>query len=181
MNQYKDEKAGIYLRPMTEEDTDLIVAWRNSDGVRRHFIYQAMFTREGHLNWLNSVIKPGKASQMIICESATDEPLGSVYIRDIDREHRKGEYGIFIGEDAARGRGVGTAAAMLMIRYAFEELKLHRLFLRVYADNLRAVRSYEKAGFVREAYLKDDVYVNGAFRDIILMAVLNPQDYREDE
>lgn len=181
MNQYKDEKAGIYLRPMTEEDTDLIVAWRNSDGVRRHFIYQAMFTREGHLNWLNSVIKPGKASQMIICEAATDEPLGSVYIRDIDREHRKGEYGIFIGEDAARGRGVGTAAAMLMIRYAFEELKLHRLFLRVYADNLRAVRSYEKAGFVREAYLKDDVYVNGAFRDIILMAVLNPQDYREDE
>ena len=176
MNQYEDEKAGIYLRPMTEDDTDLIVVWRNSDGVRKHFIYQAMFTKEGHLNWLNSVIKPGKASQMIICEADTDKPLGSVYIRDIDREHRKGEYGIFIGEDAARGRGIGTAAAKLMVRYAFEELKLHRLFLRVYADNLRAVRSYEKAGFVREAYLKDDVYVNGAFRDIILMAVLNPEE-----
>lgn len=178
MDQYKDEKAGIYLRLMTEDDTDLIVAWRNSEGVRKHFIYQAMFTREGHLGWLRNVVEPGKAAQMIICESDTDKPLGSVYIRDIDREHRKGEYGIFIGEDAARGRGIGTAAAKLMIRYGFEELKLHRLFLRVYADNMRAVRSYEKAGFVREAYLKDDVYVNGDFRDIILMAVLNPQDFR---
>ena len=167
MHKYKDENAGIYLRPMTEEDTDLIVAWRNSDGVRKHFIYQAMFTKEGHLNWLKTQVETGKAAQMIICESDTDKPLGSVYIRDIDREHRKGEYGIFIGEDTARGRGIGTATAKLMIQYAFEELVLHRLFLRVYADNLRAVRSYEKAGFVREAYLKDDVYVNGAFRDIV--------------
>ena len=161
---------------MTEEDTDLIVAWRNSDGVRKHFIYQTMFTREGHLNWLRTKVETGKAAQMIICESDADKPLGSVYIRDIDREHHKGEYGIFIGENTARGRGIGTAAAKLMIRYAFEELGLHRLFLRVYADNLRAVRSYEKAGFVREAYLKDDVYVNGAFRDIVLMAVLNPKE-----
>ena len=181
MRHYEDDKAGIYLRPMTEDDTDLIVAWRNSDGVRKHFIYQAMFTREGHLNWLKTVVEPGKAAQMIICELGTDKPLGSVYIRDIDAGHRKGEYGIFIGEEVARGRGIGTAAAKLMMQYAFEELKLHRLFLRVYADNLRAIRSYEKAGFVREAYLKDDVCVNGSFRDIVLMAVLNPQDDREDE
>ena len=176
MCRYKDSEAGIYLRPMTEEDTDLIVAWRNSEGVRKHFIYQELFTREGHLNWLHRVVEQGKAVQMIICEMATDKPLGSVYIRDIDRANRKGEYGIFIGEDDARGRGLGTAAARLMIRYGFSELKLHRLFLRVYADNPRAIGSYEKAGFVREAYLKDDVYVNGVFRDMILMAVLNPEE-----
>lgn len=176
MSRYEDSSAGIYLRPMTEQDTDLIVAWRNSEEVRKHFIYQALFTREGHLNWLHHVVEPGKAAQMIICEIDTDKPLGSVYIRDIDREHRKGEYGIFIGADGARGRGVGTAAAGLMIKYGFESLNLHRLFLRVYADNQRAVRSYEKAGFVKEALLKDDVYVNGAFRDIILMAVLNPAE-----
>lgn len=176
MNRYEDSAAGIYLRPMTEEDTDLIVAWRNSEAVRKHFIYQAMFTREGHLNWLHNVVEAGKAVQMIICELAADKPLGSVYIRDIDREYRKGEYGIFIGEDVARGKGVGTAAAKLMIEYAFEELGLHRLFLRVYAENGRAIRSYEKAGFEREAYLRDDVFVRGAFRDIVLMAVLNPEE-----
>lgn len=73
-----------------------------------------------------------------------DVPVGSVYIRDIDTTHHKGEYGIFIGEAEARGKGIGTRAAKLMTAYAFRELSLHRLFLRVFADNVRAIRSYEK-------------------------------------
>ena len=60
-----------------------------------------------------------------------------------------------------------------MIRYRFEELKLHRLFLRVYADNQQAIRSYEKAGFEKEAYLRDDVCIDGEYRDIVLMGILN--------
>lgn len=171
--QYRDEEAGIYLRDMTLEDTDLIVKWRNSDGVRKHFIYQALFTKEGHEQWVHTMVETGKVVQLIICEADSDKPVGSVYIRDIEKQHNKGEYGIFIGEEEARGRGLGTAAARLMIHYAFEELGLHRLFLRVYADNMRAIGSYEKAGFVREAYLKDDVCINGEYRDIVLMAVLN--------
>lgn len=171
--KYSDEDAGIYLRKMTLEDTDNIVAWRNSDGVRKHFIYQGLFTRESHENWIHTMVETGRVVQLIICERAGDRPIGSVYIRDIDEQHHKGEYGIFIGEETARGRGLGTAAARLMIRYAFEELKLHRLFLRVYAENARAIGSYEKAGFVREAYLHDDVYVDGSYRDIVLMAVIN--------
>ena len=63
-----------------------------------------------------------------------------------------------------------------MIRYAFEELKLHKLMLRVLAGNDRAKRSYEKAGFVQEAYLKDDVYLEGGYRDVILMALFNPEE-----
>lgn len=170
---YKDDKAGIFLRHMNLQDTDMIVKWRNSEGVRKHFIYQEDFTREGHEKWIHTMIETGKADQMMICEIASDKPIGSVYIRDIDQQHHKAEYGIFIGEDTARGRGIGTAAARLMISYAFEERKLHRLFLRVYADNMRAIGSYEKAGFVREAYLRDDVYVDGSYRDIVLMAVIH--------
>lgn len=175
MERMVDREAGIYLRLMTYEDTDLIVEWRNSDPVRKRFIYQEPFTREGHENWIKNRIETGNVVQMIICSLGTDRPLGSVYIRDIDRQHRKAEYGIFIGEDEARGKGIGTAAAGLMLRYCFEEEKLHRVYLRVFADNMQAVRSYEKAGFVREACLKDDVCIDGEYRDIILMAVINPQ------
>ena len=170
---YTDAQAGVFLRPMTYEDTDLIVAWRNSEGVRRNFIYQGLFTRESHENWIRTMVEPGKVVQMMICLTDTEEAVGSVYIRDIDHGHHKGEYGIFIGSDACRGRGIGTAAAKLMIRYAFEELGLHRLFLRAFADNGQAIRSYEKAGFVKEAYLRDDVCIDGVYRDIVLMAILN--------
>jgi len=172
MREYKDESAGIYLRLMTAEDTDLIVAWRNKDAVRKNFIYQELFTREGHENWIRNKVETGQVVQMIICDAAGDKPLGSVYIRDIDRKHNKAEYGIFIGEDDARGRGVGTAAARLMLRYCFEEEKLHRIYLRVFASNLQAIRSYEKAGFVREGLLKDDVRIDGKYRDIQWMAAL---------
>ncbi len=173
MKNYKDNQAGIYLRPMTYDDTEDIVNWRNSDGVRKNFIYQALFTRESHENWIKTMVETGKVVQMMICEIATDKAVGSVYIRDIDTTHHKAEYGIFIGESKARGKGYGSAAARLMIRYCFEELNLHRLFLRVYADNIQAIRSYEKAGFVKEAYLRDDVCIEGKYKDIVLMGIIN--------
>ncbi len=172
---YRDEQAGIYLRPIESSDTDLIICWRNSEGVRKHFIYQEPFTRQGHEKWLAEMVDTGKAVQMMIVDIATEQPLGSVYIRDIDRKHQKAEYGIFIGEENARGRGIGTATARLMLQHCFTVEKLHRVFLRAFATNERAIKSYEKAGFVREACLHDDVYVNGRYCDIVLMAKLADQ------
>lgn len=174
MKDYGDPSMSIYLRPMTGEDTDLIVSWRNQEAVRRNFIYQELFTPESHRQWIRDMVETGRVVQMMICESVCGRPVGSVYLRDIDRRHSKAEYGIFIGGEGARGKGYGTMAARLMIRYAFREMGLHRLFLRVFADNARAIRSYEKAGFEREAYLREDVCIEGQYRDMVLMGILNP-------
>lgn len=168
------EGQDIYLRPMETGDTDRIIRWRNTDFVRRNFIYQKPFTREGHANWIREMIDTGKAVQFLICLKDADQPVGSVYLRDIDPVHRKAEYGVFIGEREALGKGFGTQAAELMIRYGFEVLCLHKLMLRVLAENLPAIRSYEKAGFVREAYLKEEVFLEGNYKDVIYMAVINP-------
>lgn len=170
------EEGRIYLRLMTKEDTDNIIKWRNRDEVRNQFIYQKLFTKESHEKWIETMVETGKVVQMIIVQSEGDRPIGSVYVRDIDMEHRKAEYGIFIGETDCLGKGYGTEAAELMAEYAFEYLGLHKLMLRVYAENERAIRSYEKAGFVKEAYLKDDVFVQGKYRDIVLMAMIRKED-----
>lgn len=185
------EGEGIYLRKITFEDTENIIRWRNSDAVRSHFIDQELFTAESHENWLKNFVMEGKADQLIICISGEDNPkntnhedyvpVGSVYIRDIDHTHNKAEYGIFIGEDTARGRGIGTKTAKLMIRYCFETLHLHRIFLRVHADNTAAIKSYEKAGFEREALLREDVFVGGEYKDIVLMGILNPSEQKNNE
>lgn len=174
--KYRDEAAGIYLRLMTGDDTERIIRWRNSDGVRRNFIYQELFTREGHEHWVRTKVETGDVVQMIICDLATDEPVGSVYIRDIDRQHNKAEYGIFIGEPSARGRGLGTAAAKLMLRYCFEEEGLHRVYLRALTGNEQAIRSYEKAGFQREGILRGDVKIDGKYVDIVWMAAVAPAE-----
>ena len=167
------EGQDIYLRPMEHSDTDNIIKWRNTEFVRRNFIYQEPFTRQGHENWIKTMIDTGKAVQFIICTREGDEPVGSVYLRDIDRNHNKAEYGIFIGKEQALGKGYGTQAARLMIAYAFDQAGLHKLMLRVLAENRQALGSYEKAGFVQEAYLKDEVLLEGRYKDIIYMAVIN--------
>ncbi len=163
----------ISLRLMNEDDTDLIVGWRNNLRVRNNFIYQKPFTREGHEHWVRTMVDTGKVVQFIIEDLRTGQPVGSVYFRDIDKEHKKAEYGIFIGEDSAVGKGLGSEAARMAVEYGFEKLMLHKIFLRVFADNLGAIRSYEKAGFVKEGYFKDDVCIDGEFKDLIFMAIVN--------
>lgn len=137
----------VYLRPMETGDTKKIVTWRNRDFVRENFIYQELFTEEGHLNWIHTQVDTGRVIQFIICLSDGRE-IGSVYFRDIDREKGVAEYGIFIGEEDAIGCGYGTDAAKKALDYAFGELHLDKIFLRFLADNIKAQKSYEHAGFI---------------------------------
>lgn len=166
----------VRLRLMTNEDTDRIVFWRNQPRVWQNFIYQKPFTKEGHEEWIRTMVDTGKVVQFIMEELPGGRPVGSVYLRDINADSRKAEYGIFIGEEDALGKGYGTEAARLAVGYGFEKLCLHKIFLRVFADNRAAVRSYEKAGFVQEGYFKDEEFIRQCYRDLIFMAVRNPKE-----
>ncbi|MCM1143659.1 MAG: GNAT family N-acetyltransferase [Blautia sp.] len=161
------ETEEIYLRPMELMDTEQIIAWRNKDRVRHNFIYQKPFTREGHLHWIHTQIETGRAVQFMICEKAGDRAVGSVYFRDIDEDKKRAEYGIFIGEDDAVGKGYGTGAARLALSYAFGKMGLLSVFLRVFADNTGARRSYEKAGFTLIEGKQEDVVVDGVVRNMV--------------
>ena len=165
------ESDRIYLRPMKITDTDKIVSWRNKDIVRKHFIYQEPFTKEGHMNWVRTQVEPGHVVQFIICEKSGNRDMGSVYLRDIDREKKCAEYGIFIGEEDALGKGYGTQAAELVITYAFEKLKLQSVFLRVFADNARARKSYEKAGFRQITGKRENVVIDGIEKEVVFYEI----------
>lgn len=160
----------ISLREITSKDTENILLWRNKLRVRRNFIYQDLLTKEVHENWLETMVFPKKAVQFVIVDNITELGVGSVYLRDISAVHKKAEYGIFIGEDNAVGHGYGTEACKLICEYGFGKLGLHKIFLRVLESNKQAIRSYEKAGFSREALLNDDVFIGGEYCNIILMA-----------
>lgn len=163
----------LEIKAITKEHTPLIVKWRNNPNVQKNFIFQETFTEEMHNGWLENKVNTGQVAQHILYTKEDGQPIGSVYLRDIDRENQKAEFGIFIGEDSARGKGYGAEATQLMCRYGFDELGLHKIMLRVFAFNKAAVRAYEKAGFVQEAYLKDEVKIDGRFYDIIFMAIFD--------
>ena len=165
----------VTIRPITYDDTEDIIRWRNSDFVRSRFIDQRLFTKESHEYWLKNFVETGKVAQFIILLDG--KGVGSVYLRDIDPDERSAEYGIFIGEESARGKGVGTKSTCLILEYAFCELKLEKIFLRVYKDNAGAVKSYEKAGFVSNGKI-ENIEVNGEKRDVIFME-LEKKDFEK--
>ena len=160
----------ISIRPINEDDTDKIIEWRNKPSISQYFIYRAPFTRETHLNWLHNRVQKGEVFQFIIMLG--DKPIGSAYLRDIDNKNKKGEYGIFIGEDNNCGKGFGTIATNLVIDYGFKELKLNRIFLRVFPYNIRAIKSYEKVGFKHEGLFREDVIIDGKSYDMKFMSIL---------
>lgn len=166
--------ANISLRDIKIEDTENIVKWKNNENVKKNFCIQQDLTPEVHMNWFRTRILTGEVKQFIIKDEQQGIEVGSTYLRDIDNKNKKAEFGIFIGEDLARGKGIGTKSAELTVKYAFEELKLHKVFLRVFSDNIPAIKSYEKVGFKYEGTAKDDIILpNGEYQDIIFMSIIN--------
>lgn len=166
------ENDAIALREIAWNDTDLIIKWRNNSNVLQNFLVQDKLTREQHENWMRTRVMTGEVVQFIIIDKSDQKPIGSVFLKDIERTVRMAEFGIFIGEDSARGKGIGTAACGLLTRYGFEKLDLNRIYLRVLPNNLGGIRCYQKCGYAIEGTLRQHVFVNGALSDLILMGQL---------
>ena len=79
----------IYLRPLTEADTDLVVSWRNSKKVMDNFIYRTPLTHESHLKWFHEKVETGEVVDFIVCDKENDQPLGCVYLQHFEKENRK--------------------------------------------------------------------------------------------
>ncbi len=165
-----DLNSKLKLEPITEEDTDLILKWRNNINVKKNFIFQQMFTKDIHLNWLKTNVFTGKTAQFIINYDGTS--IGSTFLRDIDVDNNKAEFGIFIGEDNYRGQGLGTQATLQILKYGFEKLNLNKIFLRVLNNNTSAVNSYIKSGFQKEGLFREDVCINNKYYDVLFMSIL---------
>jgi RimJ/RimL family protein N-acetyltransferase len=103
--------------------------------------------------------------------------IGTARLRGLDDPHRRGRFAIGIFDPAWWGRGTGTEATRLVVRHAFDTLRLHRVELRVLTDNHRAIAVYEKCGFVREGVERDNVFAGGEWRRDLFMSILE-DEYR---
>ena len=162
----------IYLRPITGEDTEQVLRWRNAPDVVENFLYRKKITVEEHQNWLKNKVFTGAVHQFVICTIKDDTPIGSVYLQNFDEENNKAEWGLFLDADGTRSKGVGTEVGNLILDYAFHQLGLHKLHSRVLAYNKPCVRMNEKLGFRQEAYLRDELMLNGKYEDLILYGAL---------
>ncbi len=107
------------------------------------------------------------------------EPIGTCNFRDYDPVTRRATVGISIGVREHWGQGYGTEAMRQMVRILFTRYNLHRIDLDTFAENKRAIRSYEKCGFVVEGVLRQAAWTLNGYRDQVLMGLLREDWLRE--
>lgn len=101
--------------------------------------------------------------------------IGVTGLYKINAVTRSAEFRILIGDPNYWSKGVGTEVTMLVLAYAFEVLNLHKVWLGVTADNVGAIRAYEKAGFQTEGRLRAEVYRNRTYYDALRMSILRAE------
>ena len=111
----------------------------------------------------------------LICLLADERPIGEVTLAELDRINGSAELGIFIGEVDEWGKGYGTDAINAIVGFGFAEQRLERIWLEVWTENARALRAYEKAGFVHEATLRNDRYEGGRYTSGHVMSILRDE------
>lgn len=166
----------IVLKALSERDVleSGWYGWFNSEEATE-FVQQRYFpnTLQKQLEFYRSGIANSSTKiQLGIVPNGTNTIVGVVSLSGIDFLNRKAEFGIMIGDNAARGKGYGTEACRLIVTHAFKRLSLNKIYLGVHAEHTAAIHSYEKVGFVQEGRLREDILMNGRYVDTVIMSLL---------
>ena len=162
----------VVLAPITRADAPVLFEWINDrELVLLSAAYQPVHETT-HRAWLNGVANRTDGVVCAIRLRRGRRLIGVGQLSHVSRVHRSAELQIRIGDARWRGRGFGTAAVRLLVKLAFEDLNLHRVFLQVFRTNTAAIRSYERAGFRHEGTLRQAVHLDGRYVDVLVMAVL---------
>lgn len=163
----------IKLRKMTLEDTEIYHKWRNDYDVMS-YTDPSFDTRtyEETETFVKQVTQANDSKSYIIEYRENEKAIGITSLIHIDTKNRNAECIIDIGEKDYWGQGIGKEALTMLLDYAFLELNLHKVSLRVFSFNDRAITLYEKLGFEKEGELKEQLYRNGGWQHIIMMGLL---------
>jgi RimJ/RimL family protein N-acetyltransferase len=165
----------IYLRPLERTDVDDLLPWVNDPEVTRTLLIHRPINREAELQFLDRVTQSEQAVVLGVVVKATGRLIGAAGLHQVDTQSRHGQFGIFIGEKAERGRGYGTEATRLMTDFAFGTLNLNRVWLHVTSENAAGIKAYEKVGYRREGVLRQALYKEGRYHDLVVMAILREE------
>lgn len=155
------------LRQLSEKDASLMLEWMHDYDTQKSFQKNMLnvtledarrFCREAKLN---GDLKQGENMHLAIVNDE-DEYLGTISLKNINIEYRSAEFAISLRKKA-RGQGVAAEATELLLEKGFEEMGLHRVYLTVLADNIAAIKFYEKCGFTYEGELRDHIFKNGKY------------------
>ncbi|MED4074278.1 GNAT family N-acetyltransferase [Priestia endophytica] len=173
----------IHLRTFTTDDAQSLL---NLQKENRDFFEQFAMTRSGEFYTIEGQLKRIKeAAEHVkqdqdyyfgIFENDEDKLVGTINLFHVIRgSSQSAVIGYFL-DRKCNGRGLTTEATKLIVNYAFDELKLHRIEAGVQPHNIGSIRVLEKAGFHQEGIARKNLKVNGKWKDHQVLAMINPKN-----
>lgn len=164
----------VQLRKLSEKDIPGMMEWMHDPDINLWFRFNAdAMTEERARKFIAGSFTEKTRHYAIVDES--DEYLGTISLEEIDEENGHALYAISTRK-CAWGSGAALEATRMLLEIAFHELNLERVYLNVLADNIRAKRFYEKAGFRYEGRFHKHLKLRGEWRDWDWYAILK-DDY----
>lgn len=142
--------SNLDLGPLNIKDSELYRLLRNRDDNRSFFLYTGIISSEEQLKWYEKYLSGPDYMFSIRLKDPTHSFIGGAGIYNIDIQKKEAEFGrIIIDRELAGGKGYGYETTLALASIARDELGLTSLCLEVLPHNIAALRTYEKAGFLR--------------------------------
>ncbi len=158
---------------LTAEEKECVRRWRNHLEVRKWMYNDHEIRPEEHEAFIKSLKDSRKDFYYLVFHE--EKPIGVLTFTRLDLRNRNAYFGLYANPEE-KVPGAGLILEKTAIRLAFEILKLHTLKLEVIEDNLRAINLYRSAGFKEEGRLKEFVFKDGTWKDVIVMGMINPYE-----
>ncbi|MFN3742271.1 MAG: GNAT family N-acetyltransferase [Anaerolineales bacterium] len=168
----------IRLRAIERADLPFFVEWLNDPQVRHGLTLYLPLSMAEEEEWFEKMLQCPPVERPLAIEvrdGDTWQLIGNCGLFKIDWKNSSAELGIFIGRKDLWNQGYGSETVHLLCRHGFDTLNLHRIYLHVYDYNLRAIRAYEKCGFVKEGRLREARYTDGKYYDVWIMSILRSE------
>ena len=169
----------VFIRPITEQDGQHIVKWRNSEKVQKHCMTRTPITLESHMQYYRDKVLTGKNIQFIV-ERVEEElglaayPIATIYLKDVDRENHRCELCVFTSSDIEWEMEGQVMATKMLLEKAFNEYGMHKVYSRVFYNE--GIEMLKAAGFSLESVLKEEVFMDGKYQDIYRLSIFNPEN-----
>jgi RimJ/RimL family protein N-acetyltransferase len=169
----------IELRPVQRADISYFLQWFNDPEVTQYLMMYLPMTEMAEQKFIEDLdSQPAGTNAFFVIEAIEGEkrrPIGSLNLHNINPKDHNATFGIAIGDKNYWGKGYGTEAAALIIRYGFEQLNLHRISSGAWSFNARSIKMHLKLGFKEEGRRREAVFKNGAYCDEVIFGLLRDE------
>ena len=164
----------VRLRAVEPADAERAFKWINDREVTQTLMARYPYSMAFEREWAEGASKENSFSEVrFAIETKDGVHIGITGLHRGRPEDRTCELGIMIGEKDYWSKGYGTDAMMTVLRFAFDQMNLHKVSLGVFEFNYRGQAVYRKCGFVEEGRRREEYYQDGRYWDVILMSVLD--------